>query len=130
MSLAQITRNHHNLNPVSPARMKQVLDTGKWRIKEKTWKRTVKGVVKNDARVACFTLLATTICQTAYRDSLSVLFECTPGRGGTPYQRDVSNCDKFAGCSCNELISTQMIFSLHACLIKKKESLRFQQVTI
>lgn len=82
----------------------------------------MKGAVKNDARVACFTRLATTICQTAYWDSLSVLFECTPGRGGTPYQGDVSNCDKFAGSSCIELISAQMIFSLHACLIKKSLS--------
>lgn len=78
--------------------------------------------MKNDARVACFTRLATTICQTAYWDSLSVLFECTPGQGGTPYHGDVSNCDKFAGSSCIELISTQMIFSLHACLIKKSLS--------
>lgn len=71
--------------------------------------------VKNDSQVACFTLLAITICQTAYRDSLSVLFEYTPGRGGTPYHRDVSNCDKFAVSSCTVLISTQIIFSLHAC---------------
>lgn len=48
-------------------------------------------------------------------DSLGVSFQYTPGRGGTPYRGDVSNCDKFAVSSCIELISTQIIFSLHAC---------------
>lgn len=114
VSTAQIIRNQPGPNPASPDGMKEVLDTGKVENKRRT-SRGVRGIVKNDSRAACFSRLATTICQTAYWDSLSVSFEYTPGRGGTPYRGDVSNCDKFAVSSCNELISTQIILSLHAC---------------